>query len=275
MSHTDLTAWIGNTREVRDHFSSTLLNRIAATFDEPAPCADQALAPLWHWCFFQDAVVESQLGDDGHPARGSFLPPADNRNRMWAGGRIKFIAPLLAEQPAIRRSTVLSAEEKIGSTGALLFVTVGHQYFQDSRLCVEEEQDIVYREATPPKLEGGEAMLVGEWLEQVVPSPTLLFRYSAVTFNGHRIHYDHPYATATEGYPDLVVHGPLIATLSLRAFCRANPLARLRRFSYRGRRPLQASTSFELTGSLVEPGRAELRVGNTSGVAQVATVLFD
>lgn len=275
MSESVLSAWIGRSEEVHDHLSLTLLQRIAATLGEPAPQAGDALPPLWQWCFFQPAVAEAGLGGDGHPARGGFLPPADNRNRMWAGGRIEFHQPLRAGAEAKRISTILKVEEKHGRTGALLFVTVQHDYLQDGQLAIREEQDIVYREPSPPKLSTGAALPEGDWQEPVTPSPTLLFRYSAVTFNGHRIHYDWPYVTETEGYPGLVVHGPLIATLNLRAFCRANPQARLRRFAYRGVRPLIAPQSFVVGGCRTGTGEAELWAGNSDGIAQQAEVQFD
>ncbi|WP_338807499.1 MaoC family dehydratase N-terminal domain-containing protein [Pseudomonas chlororaphis] len=275
MSVTDPSAWIGRSQQARDLLSDNLLKRIAATFGEPAPAHGEALPPLWQWCFFQEPLAESALGGDGHPARGGFLPPAANRNRMWAGGRLEFFEPLRAGFAADCVSTISHVEEKTGRTGALLFVTVRHEYSQDGRLAIREEQDIVYREPTPPKQASGEALIQGDWREPVEPSPTLLFRYSAVTFNGHRIHYDFPYVTETEGYPGLVVHGPLIATLSLRAFCRAHPGARLRRFAYRGLRPLIAPQPFEVGGRIVRPGVAELWAGNDAGLAQRGEVLFD
>ncbi|WP_273828518.1 FAS1-like dehydratase domain-containing protein [Pseudomonas sp. SBT1-2] len=275
MSVTDPSAWIGRSQQARDLLSDNLLKRIAATFGEPAPAHGEALPPLWQWCFFQEPLTESALGGDGHPARGGFLPPAANRNRMWAGGRLEFFEPLRAGFAADCLSTISQVEEKTGRTGALLFVTVRHEYSQDGRLAIREEQDIVYREPTPPKQASGEPLIQGDWREPVEPSPTLLFRYSAVTFNGHRIHYDFPYVTETEGYPGLVVHGPLIATLSLRAFCRAHPGARLRRFAYRGLRPLIAPQPFEVGGCIVRPGVAELWAGNDAGLAQRGEVLFD
>ncbi|AVO62263.1 transposase [Pseudomonas chlororaphis subsp. piscium] len=272
---TDPSVWIGRSQQARDLLSDNLLKRIAATFGEPVPAHGAALPPLWQWCFFQEPLAESALGGDGHPARGGFLPPAANRNRMWAGGRLEFFEPLRAGFDAHCLSTISHVEEKTGRTGALLFVTVRHEYSQDGRLAIREEQDIVYREPSPPKQGSGEPLIQGDWREAVEPSPTLLFRYSAVTFNGHRIHYDFPYVTETEGYPGLVVHGPLIATLSLRAFCRAHPGARLRRFSYRGLRPLIAPQPFEVGGRLVRPGVAELWAGNDAGLAQRGEVLFD
>ncbi|KAF1052565.1 MAG: Mesaconyl-C(4)-CoA hydratase [Stenotrophomonas maltophilia] len=275
MSDTDYQAWLGRSEASHDQLSRNLVTRIAATFGEATPAHGEALPPLWHWAFFQDPVAASGLGVDGHPARGGFLPPADNRNRMWAGGRLEFHAPLRVGGEASRTSTILNIEEKHGRTGALLFVTLRHDYEQDGRLALREEQDIVYREPSPPKLGGTEALPSGAWREAVEPDATLLFRYSALTFNGHRIHYDWPYVTETEGYPGLVVHGPLIATLALRAFSRANPQARLRRFAYRGLRPLIAPQPFEVGGRIVAPGRAEVWAGTADGQAQRGDVEFD
>ncbi|MDF3841545.1 MaoC family dehydratase N-terminal domain-containing protein [Pseudomonas citronellolis] len=275
MSEMSYKAWIGRTQESQEELSTLLVSRLAATLGEPAPAAGEALPPLWHWAFFQDAVPEAGLGADGHPARGGFLPPADGRNRMWAGGRLEFHGPLRVGHEASRVTTILKVEEKHGRTGALLFVTLRHDYLQDGRLALREEQDIVYREPSPPKLGGTEALPEGAWREAVEPSPVLLFRYSAVTFNGHRIHYDWPYVTGAEGYPGLVVHGPLIATLNLRAFCRANPQARLRRFAYRGLRPLISPEPFELGGRPSGPGKAEVWAGNAAGIAQRGEVEFD
>jgi len=275
MSDSAFSAWIGRTEESHDQLSRNLVKRIAATLGEDTPAHGVALPPLWHWAFFQDPIAESGLGGDGHPARGGFLPPADNRNRMWAGGRVEFIAALRVGAEATRVSTIKHIEEKHGRTGALLFVTVQHDYLQDGELAIREEQDIVYREPSPPKSGAGEALPNGDWREGVVPSPTLLFRYSAVTFNGHRIHYDWPYVTDTEGYAGLVVHGPLIATLNLRAFCRANPQTRLRRFAYRGLRPLVAPQPFEVAGRISAPGKAQLWAGNEAGMAQQADVEFE
>ena len=272
MSATD---WIGRSETAHDHLSRNLLKRIAATFGEAVPDDGADLPPLWQWCFFQDPLAETALGADGHPARGGFLPPADNRNRMWAGGRIEFLHALRAGEAATRVSTITQVEEKTGRSGSLLFVTVRHDYSQEGRLAIREEQDIVYREPTPPKAGSGDALARGEWVEVIEPTPTLLFRYSAVTFNGHRIHYDYPYVTGSEGYAGLVVHGPLIATLSLRAFCRTHPEATLRRFAYRGVRPLIAPQAFEVGGRVTAAGVAQLWAGNAAGLAQQAEVHFE
>ncbi|GAB7531112.1 MaoC family dehydratase N-terminal domain-containing protein [Pseudomonas sp. 3A(2025)] len=270
----DFKSWIGRTETCHDRLTHTLVKRIAATLGEPALESGSALPLLWHWAFFQEPVVAEGLGGDGHPARGGFLPPADNRNRMWAGGRLHFIQPLRVDADVSRRSTILNVEEKHGRTGSLLFVTVHHEYLQDGDTVLIEEQDIVYREPTPPKLGGTQTAPAAEWQETVQPDATLLFRYSAVTFNGHRIHYDWPYVTETEGYPGLVVHGPLIATLNLRAFQRANPKARVQRFSYRGLRPLISPNPFEVGGRRLEDGKAQLWASTESGMAQSADVEF-
>ncbi|MFV3290404.1 FAS1-like dehydratase domain-containing protein [Pseudomonas sp. NY11955] len=266
--------WIGRSETVHDCISHNLAKRIAATLSEPAPAPGDDLPALWHWAFFQEPVEAAGLGGDGHPARGGFLPPADNRNRMWAGGRLEFIRPLRVDAQVSRRSIILNVEEKHGRTGSLLFVTVQHEYVQDGQRVLVEEQDIVYREPSPPKLGGTEPLPHGDWSESVQPDPTLLFRYSAVTFNGHRIHYDWPYVTETEGYPGLVVHGPLIATLNLRAFVRANPQLSVRRFSYRGVRPLICPDLFEVGGRLIGDGKAQVWAGNQAGQAQVGEIEF-
>lgn len=275
MADFDPAQWLARTQEVHDQLSRNLVRRIAATFDVQAPAHGEELPWLWHWCFFNEPVDCNGLGPDGHPALGGFMPPAHGRNRMWAGGRLEFIEPLRVGSEACRTTTIKQIEEKHGRTGSLLFVTLQHEYVQNGVLCIREEQDIVYREPTPPKLGAGEPVAEADWQACVTPDPVLLFRYSAVTFNAHRIHFDWPYVTEAEGYPGLVVHGPLTATLSLNAFVQANPLARLRRFAFRGVRPLIAPDAFEVGGRHTQPGHAELWASNTSGLCQRADVQFD
>ncbi|MNH03516.1 hypothetical protein D3C79_627810 [compost metagenome] len=274
MTTQDFSAWIGRSESFEERLTHNLVKRIAATLSEPCPAPGEALPQLWHWAFFQPAVDAAGLGSDGHPARGGFLPPAENRNRMWAGSRLQFISPLRVEADVTRRSTVIKAEEKQGRTGALLFVTVQHEYLQNGRAALIEEHDIVYREPSPPKLGGTDAAPEAQWQEPVTPDATLLFRYSAVTFNGHRIHYDWPYVTETEGYPGLVVHGPLIATLSLRAFQRANPHAQVQRFAFRGLRPLISPAPFDVGGRLLEAGKAQVWATAAKGMAQTGEIEF-
>jgi len=266
--------WIGRSHTVTDTLDPVLTGRLAATLGEAAPPAGAALPPLWHWAFFIEPAHAHALGADGHPARGGFLPPAQNRNRMWAGGRVTFLQPLIIGTPAERHTTILDVQEKTGRTGQLLFVTLRHEYNQAGTLAIAEEQDIVYRQATPPKLAGSAAAPSAQWRETITPDPVLLFRYSAVTFNGHRIHYDHPYVTQTEGYPGLVVHGPLIATLMLAAFARARPQAVLQHLSYRGLRPLIAPTPFAVAGRVSAPGSADLWAEQDGTLAHQAQLTF-
>lgn len=275
MSEQALDQWIGSTERMADALDPVHAARIAATLGVAAPAAGQALPPLWQWAYFIKTADMAGLGRDGHPARGGFLPPADDSNRMWAGGRVAFHQPLKVGVPAERVSTVADIKEKTGRTGSLLFVTVRHEFLQEGQAAIVEEQDIVYRQPSPPKLEGSEAAPQGQWSETVEPSAVLLFRYSAVTFNGHRIHYDHPYVTEVEGYPGLVVHGPLIATSMLSAFCRAHPEARLKHFAYRGLRPLISPRPFTVAGAIQEPGLARLWAEQDGTLAHQAELRFE
>jgi hydroxyacyl-ACP dehydratase HTD2-like protein with hotdog domain len=180
------------------------------------------------------------IGPDGHPRRGGFLPPVhDLPRRMWAGGRVAFHAPLREGDAVRRTSTILSVQDKTGGSGRLVFVTVRHVVEGPAGIAVEEEQDIVYRGAEGAAVKPGSP--APDWhgarRRELVPDPVMLFRYSALTGNGHRIHYDHPYVTQVEGYPGLVVHGPLQATLMAHLAAEAAPGRRLARFAFRGRRP--------------------------------------
>lgn len=275
MSTTDLSAWLGKSQTVVDRLDPNHAACIAVTLGEPVPALGDVIPPLWHWAYFLETVPISMTGTDGHPARGSFLPPADNRNRMWAGGRVMFDGALKVGVQAEKTSTVTAIQEKKGRTGSLLFVTVKHDIVQNGKLVVSEEQDIVYREPSPPKLVGSEPAPAAQWTEQINPTAVLLFRYSAVTFNSHRIHYDYPYVTATEGYPGLVVHGPMIATLMCQAFRHANPGARLKQLTYRGLRPLIAPTPFTVAGSIVAPGQAQLWAEQDGTLAHQAELRFE
>jgi 3-methylfumaryl-CoA hydratase len=229
--------YVGRTETREDRLDERLLRGMAATLGVKVPAA---LPPLWHWMLFQDWVMPDRIGPDGHPRRGGFLPPVhDLPRRMWAGGRLAFHAPLHAGDAVARTSTILSVDEKSGGSGRLVFVTVRHVVEGPSGVAVEEEQDIVYRGAEGSAVKPGAP--APDWPDAlrrvVLPDPVMLFRYSALTGNGHRIHYDHPYVTQVEGYPGLVVHGPLQATLMAGLALEALPGASLLRFTFRGRRP--------------------------------------
>nr|WP_297401921.1 MaoC family dehydratase N-terminal domain-containing protein [uncultured Marinobacter sp.] len=266
--------WIGKREACTDALDSALAARIAAMLDRPAPVVGDELAPLWHWAFFQIPVSPSDTGHDGHIAPGRFLPKSGGNTRMWAGGRVEFHKPLTIGHPAERSSIIHSVNEKDGRSGKLLFVTVRHDYHQKGELCLSEEQDIVYKAPAAPKLSLDRPVPDAQWSNRVTPSPLLLFRYSAVTFNGHRIHYDRPYATEEEGYPDLVVHGPLIATLMVQAFVDANPGLTPVRLSYRGLRPLTLNKSFNVEGRIVGDGKAALWAANEDGPAHEGEIEF-
>ena len=234
MSYAD---WVGRTETREDRLDARLIAGLAATLDVGVP---DTLPSAWHWMLFQDWVPPDRVGPDGHPKRGGFLPPVHELpRRMWAGGRLRWTGAALRAGDAVRRtSTILSVEGKSGGSGRLVFVTVRHVVEGAAGVAVEEEQDIVYRGAEGAAVKAGEA--APDWpgaAERVVtPDAVTLFRYSALTGNGHRIHYDHPYVTGVEGYPGLVVHGPLQATLMAALAAEVAGRALLS-FSFRGRRP--------------------------------------
>jgi 3-methylfumaryl-CoA hydratase len=260
---THLKSWVGRTQTIEDIIAVDRVAAMAATLDlEKAPAAGEALPPGWHWLYFNGAARESELGPDGHPRRGGFLPPVPLPRRMWAGGRIAVSGILPVGAPARRTSRILSVEAKSGRSGDLVFVTVRHEVAGGQGPALEEEHDIVYRAAPapgapPPKPEPAPTGAI--WRREIRPDPVLLFRYSALTFNGHRIHYDHPYVTKVEGYPGLIVHGPLIATLLLDLVAREAPKARLRTFNFRAKSPLFDTAPFHVNG-LPEAGGSEVKL---------------
>jgi 3-methylfumaryl-CoA hydratase len=237
-------SWIGRRETRQDQLTQGLIDRFCATLDLPTG-NDQIPAGL-HWCLCLPDTPTSLLGADGHPERiaddDSFMPPIPLPRRMWASSRVDFLTPLLAESRIIRVSTIKSIKEKQGGTGRLFFVDVDHDTVCDDKLCIRETQSIVYREASTsaptPLATAGYGLDLSAWdhVETTMPNETLLFRYSALTFNAHRIHYDLPYATTEEGYAGLVVHGPLTATLLLTL---AGRIAgkRIASFSFRGQSP--------------------------------------
>lgn len=251
-----LEGWLDKTETLTDDITSFPLRALAATLDRDAP--GETVPPLWHWLYFLPVAPLAQVGDDGHPKRGGFLPPVALPRRMWAGGRLTFHAPLRAGQTAQRTSTIANIEDKTGRSGRLVFVTVQHRYEASGTLCIEEEHDIVYRDAPQPGASAPKPVPAphGEpWSRTLTADAVMLFRYSALTFNGHRIHYDFPYVTQEEGYPGLVVHGPLIATLLLDLVHRQLPRAVIETFAFRAVRPTFAGNAFTLCGQPSEDGR--------------------
>ncbi|AOB29393.1 acyl-CoA dehydrogenase [Bordetella sp. H567] len=268
-----LEDWLDKTETVQDLITPFPLAALAATLERSDPGG--VVPPLWHWLYFLPVTPMGDVGPDGHARRGGFLPPVPLPRRMWAGGRLTFHAPLREGERAARTSTIAHIEDKTGRSGRLVFVTVQHRYAVDGETRIEEEHDIVYRDAPPPSAHAREdgqgagrqglASTAGrqdaaaaqrqapapqgeEWSRTLHPDPVLLFRYSALTFNSHRIHYDHPYVTGQEGYPGLIVHGPLIATLLLDLLHRERPDARLRAFAFRAMRPCFAGNALTVCG---------------------------
>lgn len=256
----DWHAWIGRTEQRTDVLTASAVAALAATLDhEPStPASDAKLPALAHWLLFQPLTRQSALDADGHARRGGFLPPIPLPRRMWAGGRLQFHDPLCVGDEVRRVSRIAAVQSKRGRGGALVFVTVCHELSTRRGLALIEEQDIVYREPATPDLPSpapppaaapvASFERTADFERTITPDPVLLFRYSALTFNAHRIHYDQPYAMHVEGYPGLVVHGPLIATLLLDLLYRQRPAARLRRFNFRALQPLFADAPFAVCG---------------------------
>ena len=273
----DLAAWIGRRETLHDRVDADRVADLAATLDRPVPRAE--LPPAWHWVLFACFVPAHEVGPDGHPRRGGFLPPVDLPRRMWAGGRLRFHAPLPIGAAARRESEIVKVEPKRGRSGALVFVLVRHRIFGNDQLAISEEHDIVYREApqpgaAPPTPEPAPA--ASTWRDTVRPDPVLLFRYSALTRNGHRIHYDHPYVAQVEGYPGLIVHGPLIATLLLDLAARSAPDRRIETFDFRAVSTLFVDAPFVVAGEpAADAASARLWAANPAGaLAMQATVGF-
>ncbi|SMO40758.1 3-methylfumaryl-CoA hydratase [Thalassovita litoralis] len=210
-----LRGWIGREQKDSEHLDPTLVRQFNATFDRDSGTEIGDVAPLLiHFCLAQPTVPTMKLGEDGHPARGGFLPPVPLPRRMWAGGAIQFFGPIRIGETVTRRSVITDVTLKQGRTGPLCFVTVDHDVTSNGLKVLTERQDIVYRGASPTgtTTTAPAPAAIGEQHRTVTPTAPLLFRYSALTFNGHRIHYDKPYATGVEGYPGLIVHGPMQAT---------------------------------------------------------------
>ncbi len=247
------------TQVATDVISLDRATAFAATLDlDRHPVAGDALPPLWHWLYFWSVARQSELGQDGHPLKGGFLPDLGLPRRMWAGGRVVFEHPLPIGEAAVRTSRVLSVEHKAGRSGPLGFVTVEHLIESGGTVAIREEHDIVYRGAVEPGAAAPAPKAApdgAQWQRDVTPDEVQLFRYSALTFNGHRIHYDRTYAREIEGYPDLVVHGPLISTLLLDLVPRSLPGATVREYAYRAVRPTFLGNTFSVCGRVAEDGK--------------------
>ena len=251
----DLSAWVGRSETVHDTFSPTPVAALAATLDHPASPVPQGtpLLPLWHWLYFLPLHRQSEIGPDGHAKRGGFLPPVPLPRRMWAGSQFEFRHPVRVGDTVARTSTIADVAQKEGRSGKLVFVKVRHELRCNGAAdpALLEFHDIVYREARqpgdtePPPVA---APTGATWQRTIVPDDVLLFRYSALTFNGHRIHYDRKYVTEVEGYPGLIVHGPLIATLLMDLLRRHVPQAEVAGFRFKAVRPTFDLHPFQVNG---------------------------
>ena len=253
MNEEAIQSLVGSEMEQKDIIDNHRLNAMRALLDRddiPLQKGD-ALPPCWHWAFCVDMVAQSQLGPDGHPRKGNFLPDLGLPRRMWAGSRIKFHTSLIIGNSITKTSKIVSITPKSGKTGKLVFVVVRHSWYASGTLAIEEEQDIVYRELSGTvsmKNNGSTISQRPTWTREIFPDSVKLFRYSAITFNSHRIHYDRPYCLNDEGYSGLVVHGPLIATLLIDLFQVNNPNSIIKEFSFRAVAPLFDGKTFKVNG---------------------------
>ena len=269
--------WIGSSEECEDIISLSPALGVEATLDnDNSPLQSGApLPPLWQWFYFLPQAPWSRISQAGHPERGGFLPPVELPRRMFAGARMRFLEPLVIGEPATRHGEVIKIVEKIGSSGKLVFVTVSYRFSQGGNIRIEEEQDIVYREpgepiAAPMPLARLPELPEGSWNRTLHPDPVLLFRFSALTFNAHRIHYDRSYAMNEEGYPGLVVHGPLTAVM-LMELVRKNCSRSVKGFSFRGKAPLFDLAPFRLVATKLGDSVDLQAMGPEGKIAMQAT----
>ena len=257
-----LRGWSGKSETLTDAITPAPVRGLSAALDrdDAAPVSGTALPPLWHWLYFLPQHRQSEIGPDGHAQRGGFLPPVPLPRRMWAGGSLQWLQanPLVVGDAARRLSRIESVTHKAGRTGDLLFVKVEHEVHNASGLSLTEVHDIVYRAAAqpgdpvPPPVAAKKGTA---WQREITPDEVLLFRYSALTFNGHRIHYDRKYVTEVEGYPGLIVHGPLIATLLVDLVRRQFPGAFMKSFNFKAVRPTFDLNPFRLNGQSSADGK--------------------
>lgn len=262
-----LQQWVGKQESLEDQLTPYPANALAATLDRAQEALSKGdfLPPLWHWLYFLTPAAQQALAADGHPNKGGFLPPVPLPRRMWAGSRFEFVRPLQLGCQAKKTSTIKSVNVKQGKSGELAFVCVGHEVCDELGLAFSEEHDIVYRDNPPPA--DGDKHKVAPGMPapsdcqhyfEVTPDPVLLFRYSALTFNGHRIHYDRDYTTAVEGYPGLIVHGPLIATLLMELLHRHWNSENIKTFEFKALRPVFDLNRFRVCGNTEADGKVSL-----------------
>jgi 3-methylfumaryl-CoA hydratase len=273
--------YLGRMQESQIVISADRIKGLAALLDYPEPpWPDNQVPPTGHWCFIFPYTQQSKLGHDGHEQLGGFFPPVKYPRRMWVGGRIRYMLPLRVGEPVTHRSTIKGIENKQGRSGPMTFLTVCHEYLDGGILMLQDEQDIVYRDVSTDPIkkpvdtshQASASPHPYDWSRTIVPDTTLLFRYSAVSFNSHRIHYDQDYVRK-EGYPGLLVHGPLTATLLIDLFQRSNPGIGIRQFDYVARSPMYEGYPFTIMGQQLENGKISLWAVDCEGTRSMTAEL--
>jgi 3-methylfumaryl-CoA hydratase len=284
LAGTDWSAWVGRQERHALRASADTVALLEATLDRPVAQPGGVLEPLrhWLWTFVPPAAPTAVLGPDGHPPRGPLIPSWPLPRRMWAGSSVRWLAPVPLDAQLEHETTIESVDVKTGRSGTLGFVVLRHRWLAQGACAIDERQTVVYRapvtagapaapsprEAAP--VQAAAPAAAGGWQRRVVATEVMLFRYSAVTFNAHRIHYDTAYTTGEEGYPGLVVQGPLMATLMLDAFRDAHPGAAVRRFDFRALQPAFAGGALAVGGEPDGPGKARVWVRGADGATHVA-----
>ncbi len=277
MNDVNLQDWVGRTEELQDYVYPTPAQAFALTLDDRDFKADKddTLPELWHWLYFLPLVARAEIGSDGHPKRGGFLPPVALERRMWASGQLTFHQDLWIGEKIGKTSEILKISEKEGKTGRMVFVTVRHSIHSARGIAIEEVQDIVYL-PMPKTFVPAVPNPIPEdlqWKEVYSVDPVLLFRFSALTFNSHKIHYDLRYATEVEKYPGLVVHGPLQALLLLESAKRNNPGRKPANYSFRAMRPLFEFDQVYICGRPNLDGGHDLYTANGDGNIAMQAVI--
>jgi 3-methylfumaryl-CoA hydratase len=269
-----LREWIGRTERTADTITAAPVARLSATLDrdDPPPRPGDPLPALWHWLYFLPTHRQSEIGVDGHVRLGGFLPPVPLPRRLYAGGRVEMLHPLRVGDPIERVSRILDVSSKHGRSGPLVFVQVRHEVRTRERLSLTEDHDIAYRDSgrpgdpqAPVRRAPDDAL----WTREIHPDDVLLFRYSALTFNGYRIHYDRRFATETQGHPGLVVHAPLVATLLADLLRRHLPGASVSSFSFRAISALFDTGPFLICGRPDDDGSVKLWARDPAGALAV------
>lgn len=258
-----LKSWIGKKEVIEERAAVGRVQGLAALLDNaesPKECGP--VGPMGHWCYFKPRVRQSEIGPDGHPKRGGFMPPVPLPRRMFGGFRTTYHQPLVLGEMMRKEAVIENVDIKDGRTGKLVICTVKNRFSGENGLSIEEEQDYIYRNNPPAASDntGGNSGETGHapddfvWSQEITPDPVMLFRYSACTFNGHRIHYDHKYVTEVEGYPGLIVQGPLIATFLMELAIANNPDAQPKTYSFQARSPLFCNEPFKVVGKPTADG---------------------